>query len=299
MPPITIRQTKRENDTDGKIYEAVTTPRDEVVMLPIDALHDYPNQPFRPYSDDKLDELVEDIKINGVLSPIIVRKRAEGGWQVLAGHNRKRASIKAGRTEVPCIIRNVDDVEAERIMLTTNLNQRQEMLPSEKAWAYKRLLDNLKQQGKRTDLTSVQIAPKLSTEKIGEQFSVSKDQIKKHIKLTELHTTLLSMVDDGELGLISGYHLAFIPLEQQQMIVNFLADFPQKISTAKAELLKEMAENKPLSLLIVKETLCPTKDKKNENWKKQTKDIVKLIPKTATDTDFAEIMVFIKTKFKR
>ncbi|MBQ4101025.1 MAG: recombinase family protein, partial [Oscillospiraceae bacterium] len=159
---------------------SINTPRDEVVMLPIDALHDYPNQPFRTYSDEKLDELVEDIKINGVLSPIIVRKRAEGGWQILAGHNRKRASRKAGRTELPCIIKNVSDDEAIILAIDSNI-QREIILPSEKAWAYRFKMEALKRQGKRTDLTLSQIETKLNSgAELAKESNDSRAQIYKY-----------------------------------------------------------------------------------------------------------------------
>lgn len=315
---VTIRQTKRENDTDGSIYREMTTPRDEVRKLPLDALHPYPNQPFKPYNDEKLQELADDIKINGILNPVIVRKLETGGYQIMAGHNRVSAAKLAGLTEAPVIIRNVDDDAAETIMLTTNLNQRQKLLPSEKAWAYKRLLDSIKRKAGRptkeivenqAEKNKVQIAPnkncdeksfKLSTEKIGEKSNISKDTVKKYIKLTELHPTLLQMVDDEKIGFIPGYNLAFIKPDRQESLVNFLADNPNcKISVSKSELLRELDENDTFSLLMIREALTPTTNLKHTEWKKATKKTVKLIPITATQEQLDEINDYISNYFKK
>ena len=171
-----------------------------VIDIGINRLDKFPNHPFRILDDEKMDETVESIKEYGILMPLLVRKKTNGNYEIISGHRRKRASEIAGITSLPCLVKNLSDDEATIIMVDSNI-QRENLLPSEKAFAYKMKLDALKHQGKRTDLikqlTSDQVGPKLerSNEQLVSVWGDSISQIKRYIRLTELIPELLELVD--------------------------------------------------------------------------------------------------------
>ncbi len=160
---------------------------------------DFPNHPFKVKMDDKMLETIESVRDHGVLVPALVREKPTGGYEMISGHRRKMASELAGKETMPCIVRNLSDDQAIIVMVDSNL-QREEILPSEKAFAYKMKLDAMKRQGQRRDLTSVPLAQKFkgktSREILGEQVGESQDQIRRYIRLTELIPEILEMVDD-------------------------------------------------------------------------------------------------------
>ncbi|MET0017970.1 ParB/RepB/Spo0J family partition protein [Oscillibacter sp.] len=204
-----------------------------------DAEHDA--QPFKPYSAEKLAELAENIRQNGVISPVRLRLSPfeKGRYQILAGHNRVAASKLAGRKTIPAILMQATDDEAKLILIDSNLYQRDHLLPSEKAWAYKMRLDTIKQQGKRTDLTSVQLAPKLSTEQIGEESGISKDQVKRFVRLTYLIPPLLDMVDVESIPFTAGVSVSFLPPDAQQLLLTVMRNNDVKsITRSQGEELK-------------------------------------------------------------
>lgn len=246
--------TENLNDPNG-LFESMFTPGPSKLAPPgthgakeisldlidpwRDAEHDA--QPFKPYSADKLAELAKNIRQNGVISPVRLRLSPfeKGRYQILAGHNRVAASRLAGRKTIPAIIMQATDDEAKLILIDSNLYQRDHLLPSEKAWAYKMRLDTIKQQGKRTDLTSVQLAPKLSTEQIGEESGISKDQVKRYIRLTYLASPLLDMVDTEAIPFTAGVSISFLSHEAQQLLVTVMADNDVKsITRSQGEELK-------------------------------------------------------------
>ena len=168
--------------------------QERIQNLPLDKLEPFPNHPFKVLDDEKMQETVESIRERGVLVPILVRPTNDGNFEIVSGHRRHHASQLAGLTEIPAIVREMDDDTAILLMVDSNL-QREELLPSEKAFAYKMKLDAMKRQGQRTDLTSAQIGPKLSTEIIGEAGGDSRNQVKRYIRLTNLIPSLLERVD--------------------------------------------------------------------------------------------------------
>ena len=168
-------------------------PKVIVQELPVDLLTDYPDQPFRAYTEDKLAELAADIGANGIISPLSVRSMPGGTYQILAGHNRRAAARLAGLDKVPCIVRDVDDDAAALIVVNTNLNQRDELLPSEKAKAYKIQLEALKHQGKSTSRQFV--GKSESADAVGEMSGERGRQIQRYIRLNNLVPELLELVD--------------------------------------------------------------------------------------------------------
>lgn len=198
--------------------------------IAISDLRPYKNQPFKAYSADKLSELAEDIKTNGLMQPIIVRKMQADDenpydyYQILAGHNRAKACELVGMEKIPSIVKkDISDAEAQLIMVNTNLNQREEILPSEKAFAYKMQMEALKQQGKRTDLTSRQSVAKLNTaEIIGTANNESDRQIQRYIRLTFLTADLLVMVDEKDLPFGSGVALSYLSEAEQNVCYDYM-----------------------------------------------------------------------------
>lgn len=179
--------------------------RESVREIPLEEISDFPNHPFKVKMDESMADMAESVKQYGVLVPALVREKPEGGYEMIAGHRRKMASELAEKKEIPCIVRNLTDDEAIIIMVDSNL-QREQILPSEKAFAYKMKLDAMKrQQGYRSDLTSAtplqKSERKSSREILAEQAGESHEQIRKYIRLTELITPILDMVDSGKIAI--------------------------------------------------------------------------------------------------
>lgn len=205
------------------------------------------NHPFGVRDDEDMEALVESIRQYGVLNPIIVRERRQYGdnYEIVSGHRRYAACKRLGKFDIPVIVRDLTDEEAILTMVDSNLH-RERLLPSEKAFAYKMKLDALKRQGKRTDLTSAQVAPKLSTEIIAEQENTSKDTIKRYIRLTKLIKPLLDMVDEGKIALTPAEKLSYLTEEEQTELVKQINELEATPSLSQAVKLKVLSESKKL-----------------------------------------------------
>ena len=178
-----------------------------IVNIPLSQLHDFPNHPFKVRDDEKMQETVESVKAYGVLVPAIVRQRPDGEYEIVAGHRRKRASELAGLNELPAIVRDLDDDAATIIMVDSNL-QRENILPSERAQAYKMKLEAIKRQGERRDLTSPQVAAKFrADDEVAKAAGVSGDTVRRFIRLTELQPELQEMVDSGKMAMTPAIEL--------------------------------------------------------------------------------------------
>ena len=210
--------------------------RETLVEIPIQEISDFPNHPFKVKMDDSMVALVESVKEYGVLNPALVRPKPEGGYEMVAGHRRKFASELAEKTEIPCIVRDLSDDEATIVMVDSNL-QREKVLPSEKAFAYKMKLDAMKRQGQRRDLTSVPLAQKLqgktSRQLLGEEVGESQDQIRRYIRLTELIPPILDMVDEGKIAMRPAVELSYLPKEQQQALFDTIDNITSSNSAVK------------------------------------------------------------------
>lgn len=195
---------------------------DKIVYLPLSELHTPRNHPFKVIDDAAMQEMVESVKQSGVLSPGIVRPLESGGYELLAGNRRKRASELAGLDQMPIIIKNLTDDEAIILMVDSNL-QREELLPSEKAFAYKLKLDAMKRQGMRTDLTSSPLGTKLrSDEELSQQVGESRNQIQRYIRLTELTPDLLELVDEKKIAFRPAVELSYLTKEEQQILYDVI-----------------------------------------------------------------------------
>ena len=215
--------------------------REQVQQIPIDELHSFTNHPFKVLDDEAMTRTVESIAQYGVLAPLIARPRPEGGYEIISGHRRQYAAKLAGLDTLPVIVRNMDDDAAVLLMVDSNL-QRENILPSERAFAYKMKLEALKNQGARSDLTSVQVAPKLSTEKIGEEVGMSKDNVKRYIRLTNLVPELLDMVDEKKIAFNPAVELSYLDEAQQRDFLEAMEDTQNTPSLSQAQRLKKLAQ---------------------------------------------------------
>ena len=215
--------------------------REQVQQIPIGELFPFKNHPFKVLDDESMQRTVESVEQYGVLSPLIARPRAEGGYEIISGHRRQHAAQLAGLDALPVIVRQMDDDAAVLLMVDSNL-QRENILPSERAFAYKMKLEALKNQGARSDLTSVQVAPKLSTEKIGEEVGMSKDNVKRYIRLTNLVPELLDMVDEKKIAFNPAVELSYLDEAQQRDFLEAMNDTQNAPSLSQAQRLKKLAQ---------------------------------------------------------
>ena len=216
---------------------------DTVVDIPLDELHPFRNHPFKVRDDADMEKTVESIQELGVLQPAIVRPDSDGGYEILSGHRRHHACEIAGLQTLPCIVRDLDDDAATILMVDSNL-QREEILPSERAWAFKMKLDAMKHQGERRDLTMSQIGTKLRSDAVmADEVGVSRNQIARYIRLTNLDPELLQLVDDKLMGFNPAYELSFLNPEQQKDLLSAI-DYAQAIpSLSQAQRIKKLALN--------------------------------------------------------
>ena len=216
--------------------------REQVQQIPIGELIPFKNDPFKVLDDESMQRTVESVEQYGVLSPLIARPRPEGGYEIISGHRRQHAAQLAGLETLPVIVRQMDDDAAVLLMVDSNL-QRENILPSERAFAYKMKLEALKNQGARSDLTSVQVAPKLSTEKIGEEVGMSKDNVKRYIRLTNLVPELLDMVDEKKIAFNPAVELSYLDEAQQRDFLEAMNDTQNAPSLSQAQRLKKLAQD--------------------------------------------------------
>ena len=215
--------------------------REQVQQIPIGELFPFKNHPFKVLDDESMQRTVESVEQYGVLSPLIARPRPEGGYEIISGHRRQHAAQLAGLDTLPVIVRQMSDDAAVILMVDSNL-QREHILPSERAFAYKMKLEALKNQGARSDLTSVQVAPKLSTEKIGEEVGMSKDNVKRYIRLTNLVPELLDMVDEKKIAFNPAVELSYLDESQQRDFLEAMNDTQNAPSLSQAQRLKKLAQ---------------------------------------------------------
>lgn len=209
---------------------------ERVINLSPGEISDFPNHPFKVRMDEEMQQMAESVKEHGVLVPALVREKPGGGYEMVAGHRRKRAAELAELPEIPCIVRNLTDDEAIIVMVDSNL-QREKNLPSEKAFAYKMRLDAMKRQGQRTDLTSVPLAQKLTSRaELGKVVGESQDQVRRYIRLTYLLPEILDMVDDGKIALRPAVELSYLAEKEQHFLLDTM--FSEDCTPSHAQAIK-------------------------------------------------------------
>ena len=215
--------------------------RERVQEIPLDQLKPFKNHPFKVRDDQRMLDTGDSIREYGVLVPAIARPDPEGGYELISGHRRKRGCEMAGLQTMPVIIRNLDDDAAVLVMVDSNI-QREELLPSERAFAYKMKLEALKHQGARSDLTSMQVAQKLSVQKVGDDAGVSKDQVRRFIRLTELISELLDMVDERKLAFNPAVEVSYLKRDEQRMLLEAMDAEQTTPSLSQAQRLKKFSQ---------------------------------------------------------
>ena len=272
--------------------------QERVQEIPLSELHPFEGHPFRVVDDEEMMKTAESVRDFGVLTPAIVRPDPDGGYEIVSGHRRHRASELAGKETMPAIVRDLDDDAAIILMVDANL-QRETILPSERAFAYKMKLDAIKHQGERTDLTSTQVAQKLSVEKVGEDAGVSKDTVRRYIRLTELIPELLDMVDTGQIKFNPAVELSYLASEEQQ---NFLSamDYAQAApSLSQAQRIKKLAQEGECTLDAMCEIMNEIKKGELDRVTFKTDSLRKYFPKSYTNKQMEDKIIQLLEQWQK
>ena len=276
--------------------------REKVMEIPLAELHPFEGHPFKVKDDEAMLETAESVRQYGVLVPAIARPRAESGYEMIAGHRRHRASELAEKETMPVIVRDLDDDAATIIMVDSNL-QRESLLPSERAFAYKMKLDAMKHQGERLDLTCSQVGNKLqgkkSSEQLAEQVGQSKNQIFRFIRLTELIPPLLDMVDEKKIAFNPAYELSFLTKEEQKTLVETM-DYEQATpSLSQAQRMKKFSQEGKLTGDVMLAIM--SEEKKNDLDKVTfTSDTLrKYFPKSYTPKKMEETIIRLLEQWQK
>lgn len=236
-----------------------------VVMLDPNKISDFPNHPFRIENNEEMKKMIESIRQIGVKLPVLVRPKKDGNYEMVSGHRRNFAAKKAGLNEIPAIIREMTDEEAIVIMVDSNI-QREKILISEKAFAYKMKMEALKKQGKRNDLTSCQVGAKLrADEKIAEHSDDSARQVQRYIRLTELIKELLDMVDIGKISFNPAVEISYLSKEEQYMLLDCIKRYDATPSQSQAIFLKKLSQENKLTTEKMEEIM--QEEKPNQKLK--------------------------------
>ena len=280
----------------SEVWEGRRTETTYVYSL--DNISPMANNPFGVRDDEDMEALVESIRQFGVLNPIIVRERRRLGdkYEIVSGHRRYEACKRLEKFDIPVIVRELDDDEAVLTMVDSNLH-RERLLPSEKAFAYKMKLDALKHQGARKDLTSEQVAPKLSAEIIAEQENTSKDTVKRYIRLTKLVKPLLDMVDEGKIALTPAEKLSYLTEEEQQSLYELMQDSEISPSLSQAVKLKEMSAKGMLDADTLFEIMTKPKANQKETLKMDMGKLRDFFP-DSTPKDMTELIFKILAEWR-
>ena len=265
--------------------------REQVQQIPIDDLHPFTNHPFKVLDDEAMTRTVESIAQYGVLAPLIARPRPDGdGYEIISGHRRQYAAKLAGLDTLPVIVRQMSDDAAVILMVDSNL-QREHILPSERAFAYKMKLDAIKNQGARSDLTSTQVAQKLSVEKIGDDAGVSKDTIRRFIRLTNLIPELLDMVDEKKISFNPAVELSYLDEPQQRDFLEAMQDTQNAPSLSQAQQLKKMAQQGEFSYEKAFDVMGQEKRSEKDTVTIKNETLRKYFPRSYTPKQMEEKII--------
>ena len=272
--------TREQREEDSK---------EKILDISLSEISEFPNHPFHVKMDSEMEKLVESIKQNGVLIPALVRPKDGGGYEMISGHRRKFASDLAGNKTIPCIVRNLTDDESTIVMVDSNL-QRENLLPSEKAFAYKMKLEAMSRQGQRTDLTSCQVGTKLnSAESLGKDSNDSARQVYRFIRLTYLIPALLQCVDEGKMAMTPAVELSYIPEALQREVFDVMEQEDCSPSHAQTKKMRKLLESGNLSQDSILSVMQEEKPNQREKPAFRDERITRLIPKSiprGQETDF-------------
>ena len=265
--------------------------REQVQQIPIDELHPFTNHPFKVLDDEAMTRTVESIAQYGVLAPLIARPRPEGGYEIISGHRRQYAAKLAGLDTLPVIVRQMSDDAAVILMVDSNL-QREHILPSERAFAYKMKLDALKNQGARSDLTSAQVGQKLwSVEQVASDAGESKTQIQRFIRLTNLVPELLDMVDEKKIAFNPAVELSYLDESQQRDFLEAMEDTQNAPSLSQALQLKKIAQQGEFSYEKAFDVMGQEKKSEKDTVTIKNETLRKYFPRSYTPKQMEEKII--------
>ena len=286
------RAKKKETEAPaGAVTETVQ-------RMPLSELHPFEGHPFKVLDDDSMTETVESIRQMGVANPLIVRPDPDGGYEIISGHRRRHAAELAGLDAIPVIVRELDDDAAVIMMVDSNL-QRENILPSERAKAYKMKLEALKHQGQRHDLTSTQVVEKLAAEQVGDDAGISRESVRRFVRLTELIPEILDMVDEKKISMTPAVELSYLKPEEQR---NFLEamDYAQAApSLSQAQRMKKKSQESGCTL----DDMCSIMDEVKKDDLGQiafkTSDLQKFFPKSYTPRQMSDTILRLLEQWQR
>ena len=260
--------------------------------ISINKLHEFKDHPYQVLDNDEMNSLIESVQQQGIMTPLIVRplEGTTNEYEIISGHRRFRAAQKAGLAEVPAFIRPVSRDEAAIMVVDSNLH-REHLLPSEKAFAYKLKADALNHQGKRNDLTSEQLAPKLSTELIAEQEGTSKDTVKRYIRLTKLIPDILKMVDEQRIAFSVGVELSYLTEYEQQDLLEAIELEDKTPSLSQAIQMKKLSQAGKLDSETIERIISEEKPNQQEKISFQVEKLTKFFPKSFTPRDMEQKII--------
>ena len=274
-----------------------------VTNIPVEKLKPFPNHPFQVRDDDSMRETVESIKTYGVLQPAIVRPSKDGDYEILSGHRRKHASELAGRKTIPAIVRELDDDAAIIFMVDSNL-QRENILPSERAAAYKMKLEALKRQGIRNDLTCTQVEYKLdygkkSVEKVAEEAGESRAQIQRYVRLTELQPELQQMVDDKKIAFTPAVEISYLKPDEQRMLLDTISSEQATPSLSQAQRLKKLSQAGELTGDSMLSIMSEQKKPERNDLTIPADVLEKFFPRSFTPMKMQEVIIKLLESWQR
>lgn len=283
-------------ETDTSRNEAK---QERVQEIPLSELHPFEGHPFKVVDDEEMQKTVESVRDFGVLTPAIARPDPDGGYEIISGHRRHRASELAGKDTMPVIVREMDDDAAIILMVDANL-QRETILPSERAFAYKMKMDALKHQGARTDLTSTQVGRKLETaEVIAQEAGDSKNQVRRYIRLTELTPELLDMVDSGQIKFNPAVELSYLAKEEQKDFLGAM-DYAQAApSLSQAQRIKKLAQEGNCTLEAMCEIMNEMKKDEMDKVTLKTSVLRKYFPKSYTNKQMEDKIIQLLEQWQK
>ena len=265
--------------------------REKVQNIPLGELHPFRNHPFKVKDDAAMQDTVDSVREHGVLVPAIARPDPSGGYELIAGHRRHHASELAGKETMPVIIRDLDDDAATIIMVDSNL-QREELLPSERAFAYKMKLEAIRHQGKRQELTSSQVGMKLQAlDIVGQQAGDSRNQVHRFIRLTELIPELLDMVDERKIAFNPAVELSYLKKEEQTLLLEAMDSEQATPSLSQAQRLKKFSQQKMLSLDVMRAVMSEEKKTDLDRVTLKNETLRKYFPKSYTPKQMEDTII--------
>ena len=266
----------------------------KIYDIPLNEIDEFPDHPFKVKIDEDMEQLVESVKQRGVITPVTLREKEDGRYELVSGHRRKKACEIAGLETIKAEIKELDRDEAIILMVESNL-QRSTILPSEKAFSYKMRLEAMKRQGQRNDLTCEPVAHKLngkkSSELLGEEVGESKDQVRRYIRLTNLTPALLDLVDDGKIALRPAVELSYLTVKEQENLHKTITFTDATPSLAQAIKMKTFAKDGKLSAEVIESIMCEEKPNQKEKISFNTDVIRKYVPQSYTSKQTEEYVI--------